>query len=189
MSRRTSILDHIRSRTVLDPETGCHIWQGSTSGSSGRGYGYPRMSLGGGTMAVHRVVWVCENGPIPPRKQIDHLYRNRLCVNEEHLECVTHKENQRRRDGHEPRNNHGTTRLREDHNPPRNGGGGATGRNTSGADRVSELHEAGGGRGDIPGGGEVQTESEAVPLFSDSSLFVFPGHGPLVVGGLGGEET
>ena len=42
--------------------------------------------------------WIVENGPIPPRKQIDHLCRNRRCVRPSHLEMVTHRKNQRRRD-------------------------------------------------------------------------------------------
>ena len=75
----------------------CHIWQGSHSGS-GRGGGYPRMSLDGQTVAVHIVSFVNKNGFVPGKKQIDHLCNNRMCVNEDHLEMVTHKENQRRRD-------------------------------------------------------------------------------------------
>lgn len=49
-------------------------------------------------MAVHIVVWVVEHGPIPPRKQIDHTCKNRLCVELDHLEMVTHRTNQKRRD-------------------------------------------------------------------------------------------
>lgn len=89
------------SRTTYfhgDMDTPCLLWTGPTSGSTGRGAGYPRMCVDGGTMAVHIVMWVIENGPVPPRKQLDHLCRNRLCVSPDHLEMVTHKENQRRRD-------------------------------------------------------------------------------------------
>ncbi|WP_315786971.1 MULTISPECIES: HNH endonuclease signature motif containing protein [unclassified Bradyrhizobium] len=100
--RRDRIRDKVMSRveivqgTVLD--TPCHIWTGPTSGSAGRGKDYPRMCLDGGTMAVHIVMYVLEHGPIPPRKQLDHRCRTRRCVNADHLEMVTHKENQRRRD-------------------------------------------------------------------------------------------
>jgi hypothetical protein len=75
----------------------CYMWQGSHSGN-GRGGGYPRMSLSGQTVAVHKVMFVNLNGYVPGRKQIDHLCRNRMCVNPDHLQMVTHKENQRRRD-------------------------------------------------------------------------------------------
>ena len=75
---------------------GCWLWQGSHSGY-GRGGGYGRMSVNGCTMAVHRVSYMLEHGPIPTKRQVDHLCKNRLCCNPDHLELVTHKENQRRR--------------------------------------------------------------------------------------------
>lgn len=107
--RRDRVRAKIMSRVRIDPETGCWIWTGPTSGSrykgdekpkKGRGFGYPRMSLDGQTVAVHLVMWVNENGYIPGRKQLDHVCRNRLCVNPhpEHTELVTHRQNQRRRD-------------------------------------------------------------------------------------------
>lgn len=100
MTRRDRIRDKILTRVVVQPDTGCWIWMGPTSGQTGRGRGYPRMSLDGATVAVHLAMWIVEHGPIPPRKQLDHRCRNRLCVNPgpEHTEMVTHKENQRRRD-------------------------------------------------------------------------------------------
>ena len=57
------------------------------------------MSLDGATVAVHRVMWTNEHGYIPPKKQIDHRCCNRMCVNPLHLEMVTHKENQNRKQG------------------------------------------------------------------------------------------
>ncbi|WP_417724597.1 HNH endonuclease signature motif containing protein [Salipiger sp.] len=56
------------------------------------------MCLSGQTVAVHRVMFTHHFGYIPGRKQIDHRCRNRMCVNPAHLEMVTHKTNQRRRD-------------------------------------------------------------------------------------------
>ncbi len=56
------------------------------------------MKLRGQTCAVHRVMYTNEYGYVPGKKQIDHKCRNRLCVNPDHLEMVTHKENCRRRD-------------------------------------------------------------------------------------------
>lgn len=97
MSRRDKIIAKVLARTV-ETADGCWIWTGPTSGAKGRGRGYPRMNLDGATVAVHIVMFVCENGPIPPRKQIDHKCRNRLCVRPAHLEMVTHKQNQSRRD-------------------------------------------------------------------------------------------
>lgn len=96
MNRRERIVEKVLARCV-GTDDGCLIWTGPTSGTSGRGRGYPRMNLDGATVAVHIVMFVCENGPIPPRKQVDHKCRNRLCVRPTHLEMVTHKQNQRRR--------------------------------------------------------------------------------------------
>jgi HNH endonuclease len=101
-TRRDRIRDKVLARvesvqgTLLD--TPCLLWTGPTSGTTGRGKDYPRMCVDGGTMAVHIVMYVIEHGPIPPRKQVDHRCRVRKCVNPDHLELVTHKENQRRRD-------------------------------------------------------------------------------------------
>ncbi|WP_172891594.1 HNH endonuclease signature motif containing protein [Cohaesibacter sp. ES.047] len=95
-TRRDDIIKKIMQR-VVKTEDGCWIWQGPTSGD-GRGGGYPRMNLDGQTVAVHRVIFTCFFGFIPGKKQIDHTCRNRLCCNPEHLEMVTHKKNQLRRD-------------------------------------------------------------------------------------------
>jgi hypothetical protein len=96
--RRQRIREKVMARVEIDAATGCWIWTGPTSGSSGRGKDYPRMSLDGATVAVHIAMFVVEHGPVPPRKQIDHTCKRRLCVNPAHLEMVTHLENQRRRD-------------------------------------------------------------------------------------------
>lgn len=95
--RRNEVLVKVLTRVKACPETGCWVWQGPTSGD-GRGGGYPRMWLDGQTVAVHRVVFTHFQGYIPGKRQIDHTCRNRRCCNPEHLELVTHKENQRRRD-------------------------------------------------------------------------------------------
>lgn len=96
---REQIAAKIMKNVRVDPDTGCWIWQGPTSGDSGRGCNYPRMKLRGQTVAVHRVMYTNEFGYVPGKKQIDHKCRNRLCVrpHPDHLEMVTHKENQRRR--------------------------------------------------------------------------------------------
>lgn len=97
VTRREAILAKVMKNVKIDEDTGCWVWQGGTSGN-GRGGGYPRMSLDGQTVAVHRVMYTNVHGYVPSKKQIDHKCRNRCCVNPDHLEMVTHRENQRRRD-------------------------------------------------------------------------------------------
>lgn len=99
MSRRNRIAEKVQSRINVTPgpiATPCWLWTGPDSGA-GRGGGYPRMTLDGQTVAVHIVMWTNEHGFVPGRKQLDHRCRNRMCVNPDHLELVTHRENQKRR--------------------------------------------------------------------------------------------
>jgi len=42
---------------------------------------------------AHRAVYESERGPIPEGMTLDHLCRNRGCVNPDHLEPVTNREN------------------------------------------------------------------------------------------------
>lgn len=53
--------------------------------------GYGRLVLSGQKqyIRVHRYSYEIHNGPIPERMTIDHLCRNRKCVNPVHLEAVT----------------------------------------------------------------------------------------------------
>lgn len=97
--RREALFAKVMARCTVMPN-GCYRWDGPDSGV-GRGGGYGRMSVDGGTMAVHIVAWVIRNGPIPPRKQLDHDCPGgplRRCANPDHLKLVTHKRNCRLRD-------------------------------------------------------------------------------------------
>lgn len=47
-------------------------------------------------VVAHRVAYERLIGPIPVGLTLDHLCRNRWCVNPKHLEPVTHRENTRR---------------------------------------------------------------------------------------------
>lgn len=100
MSRRQEIHDRIMAGVAF-VDTGfvtpCWLWQLADSGN-GRGGGYPRMALNGRTCAVHKVSFTNEHGYVPGNKQLDHKCRNRRCVNPDHLEMVSHIENQKRRD-------------------------------------------------------------------------------------------
>ena len=98
-TRRERLVAKLWSRTTLMEgplDTPCRIWNGEDSGR-GRGGGYGRVKVDGGTMATHIVSFVCEYGPIPPKKQIDHRCNNRKCWAPDHLQMVTHLKNQRLR--------------------------------------------------------------------------------------------
>lgn len=86
--RRMQIYKRIMERIVICPDTGCWLWQGPTSGN-GRGGGYPRMSLDGRTVAVHKVMFTHAYGYIPGNKQVDHICTNRCCINPAHLQLVS----------------------------------------------------------------------------------------------------
>lgn len=55
--------------------------------------GYGRFQLDGKSVQAHRVSWELLVGPIPAGLQIDHRCRNTLCVNPDHLEPDTPREN------------------------------------------------------------------------------------------------
>ena len=71
-----------------DDGSGCLIWTGC---HGGQGYGWLRVD--GRAHPAHRLAYEHFIGPIPEGLTIDHLCRNRLCVNWQHLEAVTRGEN------------------------------------------------------------------------------------------------
>ncbi len=70
---------------------GCWIWTRFTDRD-----GYARQGRKGEPCFVHRANYEAFNGTIPAGMTIDHLCRVRSCVNPDHMEAVTHKENVQR---------------------------------------------------------------------------------------------
>lgn len=78
-----------------DGPGGCWLWTGALSDD-----GYGQFQLGCRRVIAHRFAYELCVGPIPDGLHIDHVYANgcryRNCVNPNHLEPVTPKENTRR---------------------------------------------------------------------------------------------
>lgn len=77
-------------------ESGCWLWLGWTEKREPGKLSYGKVWWDGKMRIAHRVIYILLVGEIPPGKQIDHLCRNPSCVNPEHMEPVTAKENVRR---------------------------------------------------------------------------------------------
>lgn len=81
-------------RKVRIAENGCWEWIAGKMKTGYGGFGLETL-----TPYEHRVVtahsWVYKRyiGPMPPGTELDHLCRNRACVNPLHLEAVTHRVN------------------------------------------------------------------------------------------------
>lgn len=93
MDLRTPTLEERFMAKTRQSPSGCLEWVGVTH----RGYGHFGMRspvTGKPTMAkAHRVAYEMRFGKIPEGLVIDHLCRNRSCVNPDHLEPVTAREN------------------------------------------------------------------------------------------------
>ena len=96
MDRFWSKVNKVGQSPSTRPELGpCWLWMASLDT-----YGYGMFWQGPRPMRKlrrsHRVAYEASFGQIPEGFDIDHLCRNRCCVNPAHLEPVTRKENLRR---------------------------------------------------------------------------------------------
>ena len=81
-----SIAERFWSRVEKTPS--CWLWHGPTR----RGYGRFGISAGN-SRSAHRFAYEALRGPIPRALTIDHLCRVKNCVNPDHMEAVTAREN------------------------------------------------------------------------------------------------
>jgi hypothetical protein len=71
-------------------EAGCWQWTGATNGY------YGKLSWRWHLWSAHRLAWTLLRGAIPAGLTVDHVCRNKLCINPEHMELVTLRENMAR---------------------------------------------------------------------------------------------
>jgi hypothetical protein len=80
--------DWVHQNRYIEDKDGCWNWKGSVEKD-----GYGKCGLRSGSTLAHRAFYGILVGKIPSGLELDHLCKNRKCVNPKHLEPVTHVEN------------------------------------------------------------------------------------------------
>lgn len=86
------------SKVNKSAANGCWEW------TSPKRHGYGRYWLDGRMQSAHRLAFESESGPIPEGLVVDHVCRNRACVNPSHMQLTTNAVNLQNRKGASKRN-------------------------------------------------------------------------------------
>src|SRR5882672_10337222 len=89
-----TLRERFDAKWTPEPNTGCWLWHGALQN---KGYGLFHigsvLDRSRRRVLAHRLAYELYMGPIPFGLTIDHLCRVPCCVNPDHLEPVTHREN------------------------------------------------------------------------------------------------
>jgi hypothetical protein len=78
-------LDHY---SIPEPNSGCFLWLGATTLM-----GYGNISFQGRSFHAHKLAWLTHRGLVPDGLEVMHKCDVPSCVNPDHLELGTHKQN------------------------------------------------------------------------------------------------
>lgn len=78
----------MRLARFFEEGVGCWLWTGAVDR-----FGYGTIVADRRTLRAHKAVYETRVGLVPDGLELDHLCRNKRCVNPAHLEPVTHSEN------------------------------------------------------------------------------------------------
>lgn len=81
-----AVLDLVRQKSVVQ-DNDCWAWTGSTSD------GYPVLNYRGKSIGIHRAVIEAKLGKTLGSQAAHHTCANTICVNPDHLQPVTHRDN------------------------------------------------------------------------------------------------
>lgn len=98
--RATPIAERFWAKVAVSE--GCWNWTATPNPD-----GYGRLKVGDRNILAHRVSWHLAGKSIPHGMQLDHVCRNRACVNPDHLRVTTQYENMQNLAGAQRRNKTG----------------------------------------------------------------------------------
>lgn len=87
------VKSRLTAKFTVDTETGCWVWNANKTPG---GYGRIWVDAVRRMVVAHRISYELHVGKIPDGLDLDHLCRNRACVNPAHLEPVSRAVNNQR---------------------------------------------------------------------------------------------
>jgi hypothetical protein len=88
-----NIKPRLESKYIPEPNTGCWLWTGAVNNTKHSKTAYGILKIDGKHKLAHRLMYEMHNGPIDDGLYIDHRCNNTYCVNPEHLQAISPREN------------------------------------------------------------------------------------------------